>query len=149
MTIKGMLEKVRTVNLRAEVPEIILRTSSEILELNKQQLYQEGIRSDGITLREYRNFDYAAYKHSLNPAPGPGIPDLYLEGSYYRGFQVFNITSRSFDINSTDSKAESLEERFGEQVYGLTQKSRKVYALGVFFDGIKAYITGKTGLRFK
>ena len=149
MTIKAMLEKVRTVNLRAEVPQIILVTSSEILELNKQQLFQEGVKSDGIRLLEYAGFRYSEYKYSLNPGPGFGNPDLYLEGDFYRGFQVANITPRSFDIGSTDSKADSLEEKYGENLFGFTRKSRTEYALGVFYNRVKAYITGKTGLRFK
>lgn len=148
MTIKGMLEKVRTVNLRAEVPQIILETSQEIVQLNRDQLRQ-GIKSNGVTLLEYKSFEYAERKHAMNPAPGFGNPDLYLEGDFYRGFQVAKITSRSFDLLSTDSKSDSLEEKYGEKIFGLTQKSRTQYALGVFYQRVKSYITGKTGLRFK
>src|SRR5690606_11492620 len=115
---------------------------------NQEQLYLSGIDADGETLDHYRNTEYADLKATMNPNPGKGTPDLNLTGSFYRGFEVA-VTKDEFTIGSTDPKTDWLEERYGEKIFGFTPDSRKRYALGVFHDAVKLYITQVTGLKFK
>lgn len=135
-------------DLRSQVPTIIENTEEEIVELNQEQLYLSGIDAEGNTLDHYRNPEYSEMKAAMNPNPGAGIPDLNLTGNFYRGFEV-SVTKDEFILSSTDPKTEWLEERYGEKIFGFTRDSRKRYALGVFYNAVKLYITQVTGLKFK
>lgn len=147
-TIKGMLDKVKSVELRSEVPVIIERTQADLILLNQTQLFQFGMKADGTYLSEYKNKYYAAKKHAKNPQPGLGRPDFKDTGSFYQDF-VVKADKSVFSVDSKDSKTTSLIERDGEKVFGLTKDNKKVYALGVFYQGIQRYITFKTGLVFR
>lgn len=147
-TIKNLFDKVSNLDLRGQVPEIVKQTSYEIEALNKEQLYN-GEDSEGYELAPpYSNKYYSRKKRSMNSKPGAGIPDLFLTGSFYKGFGVL-VDNDSFEVDSVDSKSEKLKSKYGKKIFGLQQKNKTVYSLGVFFNGVKDYIEQTTGLKFK
>lgn len=142
-----MLDKVKSLDLRSEVPVIIERTQADLILLNQTQLFQFGMKADGSFLGEYKNKSYAAKKNARNPQPGLGRPDFKLTGEFYKDFYV-KVSKTVFEVDSKDSKSASLIERDGENIFGLTKENKTVYSLGPLYDGIKRYITFKTGLNF-
>lgn len=146
-TIKGMLDKVKSLDLRSEIPVIIQRTQSELILLNQTQLYQFGMKADGTYLKEYSNKYYAKKKNARNPQPGLGRPDFKDTGEFYKDFFV-KADKSVFEVDSKDSKSADLIARDGENIFGLTDQNKTVYSLGVLYDGIKRYVTTKTGLSF-
>lgn len=146
-TIKGMLDKVKSLDLRSEVPVIIERTQADLILLNQTQLFQFGMKADGTYLGEYKNKYYAAKKNARNPQPGFGRPDFKNTGEFYKDFFV-KADKNVFEVDSRDSKSASLIARDGEKIFGLTKENKTVYSLGVLYDGLKRYITTKTGLTF-
>lgn len=147
-TIAGMFRKFERLNLKGQVPVILNDTKRSIIDLNRSQLYQFGMRSDGIKLREYKSRTYAAKKNAINPQPGFGIPDLSSTGRFQSQF-VVEVNNSGFTVNSKDSKSVRLVKIYGEEIYGLTRDNRKIYALGVFYTGVKEYVTLVTGLGFR
>jgi hypothetical protein len=149
MTPEELYNKLKSVDLRAAVPEIIRQTSFEIEALNKSQLYNYGVDSDGQKLKPaYSGGYYAKEKNYMNRRPGLGKPDLFLTGAFYKGFTV-TVTPSAFEVDSTDSKSSSLINQYGEKIFGLTKDNMKVYAAGVLCDNIQKYVSLKTGLQFK
>lgn len=146
-TIKGMLDKVKSLDLRSEVPVIIDRTKAELILLNQTQLFQFGMKADGTYLSEYKNKYYAAKKHARNPQPGLGRPDFKDTGEWYKDFFV-KADKNVFEVDSKNSKSADLIKRDGDKIFGLTKENKTVYSLGPLYDGIKRYITTKTGLNF-
>jgi len=147
-TIKNLLDKVSSLDLRGQVPEIVKQTSFEIEALNKEQLYR-GEDSQGYELSPlYRNKYYSRKKRSMNPKAGAGVPDLFLTGAFYKGFGVL-VDPDTFEVDSVDSKSEKLKTKYGQKIFGLQPKSKGIYSSGVFFNGIKEYIQNITGLNFK
>lgn len=146
-TIKGMLDKVKSLDLRSEVPVIIERTQAELILLNQTQLYQFGIKADGTPLKDYKSDKYARRKHVRNPQLPFGRPDFKDTGEFYKDFTV-KADKNVFEVDSKDSKTQSLIDRDGENIFGLTKENKTVYSLGPLYDGIKRYITFKTGLTF-
>lgn len=146
-TIKGMLDRVKSLDLRSEVPVIIERTQADLILLNQTQLFQHGMKADGSFLAPYKNKYYAAKKHARNPQPGLNRPDFKDTGDFYKDFFV-KADKNVFEVDSRDSKSASLIERDGEKIFGLTDKNKAVYSLGPLFKGIQRYITAKTGLNF-
>lgn len=148
MTIKGLSEKFKTVDLRTEVPVIIERTKADLILINQLQLFTKGQDSLGNTNAPYRSSSYAKKKESINPQPGYGVPDLKLTGEFYRDFTL-SVKSKTFEVDSVNEKSAGLKAKYGDQIFGLNKESKAEYSTGVLFDGVRKYITSKTGLRFK
>jgi hypothetical protein len=87
----------------------------------------EGVNKLGAKLQRYASNSYAARKYAINPFPGFGNPDLFRTGAFQRGFKLKILTKNSFDIYSTDSKANDLTRKYGADVFGLTNESRDQY----------------------
>lgn len=144
-TIQALLDAVRQINLREEVPKIIEQTSYEITALNQQQLYS-GLDSKGNKIGKYKSNSYATKKSAKNSKPGFGVPDLFVTGTFYKGMGVV-VKGDTFENNSVDIKTSKLIEEYGEGIFGLTDESKAEYAQNTLFEGIKKYITSKTGLK--
>ena len=147
-TIRGMLNKLEKLDVAGESIRIIQRTSYEAEALNKEQLYNYGVRRDGTKIKpEYKSAYYDREKNYMNRRPGYGTPDLFLTGSFFKGFTV-SIDNYSLKIDSLDSKSEGLKARYSADIFGLTLDNRRVYAIGIFYTELKKYITLNTGLPF-
>lgn len=147
-TIKQMLERVESIQLREAVPVIIEDTKDEILRLNKLQLYNRGEDRNAQPLRLYGSLSYALEKNKMNPRPGFGRPDLFVTGQFYRGFNV-KVSKNAFNVSSTDSKTPELVKKYSEDIFGLTPQSKTEYAKKVVYGRIKSHITAKSRLVFR
>lgn len=149
MTVEALYNKLKTVDLRSSVPELIQETSYEIETLNKSQLFNYGVDSNDRKLKPaYSGSSYAKEKSYMNRRPGLGQPDLFFTGSFYKGFTV-SVTPNVFTTDSIDSKSVKLEKQYGSAIFGLTKNNIKIYATGVFYTRLQKFITLKTGLQFK
>lgn len=148
MTIQGLLDKVKKLDVPAHIEKIVKRSAKDLIELNQEQLFQFGIRSDGVKLKEYMNEYYAKEKFRRNPQPGFGTPDFVNKGSFFANF-VVNVSKDSFEINSKDSKTSKLIERDGPKIFGLTKENKELYLAVTFGPDLRKYITDTTGLVFR
>ena len=146
-TIDELLQNLKSLNLREQVPKLVEQTSYEITALNQAQLYF-GVDSTVSPLTRYRSRSYAEKKNLQNPKPGFGNPDLFLTGAFYKGISVV-VKGYDYEITSTDSKSDDLEKKYGSQIFGLAPKNKEKYASGLLLESIQSYITGKTGLEFR
>lgn len=148
MTIQGLLDKVKKVDLPGEIDRILKKSAKDLIELNQEQLFQFGIRADGVKLKEYMSKSYAKKKFQINPQPGFGTPDFVNKGSFFSQF-VVNVSKDSFDITSKDSKTQKLIDRDGPKIFGLTKENKELYLAVTFGPDIRSYITKTTGLVFR
>lgn len=147
-TISQLTKRLESLNLRAQVPVIIDNTKSEIVVSVKEQLHS-GIDGTGKSIQpKYRSNSYAYRKQQINPKPGFGVPDLKITGKFYNSISVL-VDNTSFTINSSDTKAPKLETKYGEDILRMSPTSVTNYAQGKFFQELKKYIIGKTGLQFR
>lgn len=149
VTLPDMLAKFKRLNLRNEVKRQLQQDySNEIISLNQRQLYAESIDSLGIPLRFYNSNSYAFEKEKQNPLPGFGRPDLYQTGDFYKAF-VVRVKGNFYEITSTDGKTKSLTEKYGKDLFGLTEQSKKEFVEGSLYTGIKQYVESITGLTLR
>lgn len=141
-----MLQKVSSINLPEQVPVIIQQTSETAINLNRQQLYDTSVDKHEMKLLSYNWPNYAVMKNKMNPKPGFGHPDLYLTGSFQKAM-FMKVEKESFNISSRDSKTFDLVKHYGDDIFGLTLKSKAEYTKTVWLQ-IKRYIIQKSGLRF-
>lgn len=147
MTIQGLLNRVETLNLRSEVPNIIKRDSADIILLNQTQLLH-GEDSRTRNFKDYASDSYAKKKYARNPLAGFGIPDLRDTGEFYNDFYL-EVTTATFEIDSKNFKTTGLMKKYGFELFGLTKENKKVYATGVFYTKLQKYVSLKTGLVFR
>ncbi len=123
MDFQGSLNRWVNALSRPEVyfKRAIVENQEEILDLNIAQL-DEGKDSLGNLLMEYASEEYAQFKKALGSKAPFGIPDLKLEGDFREGF-VLIIEGNEFRIDSTDEKAGELAFKYGQDIYGLNEKS--------------------------
>jgi hypothetical protein len=107
-----------------ELAKIIDKYQEEVFNLNRKQL-MEGVDSDGLSLGEYANEDYARMKKTLNPR---GVIDLRLNGDFHGEF--FLVSEVPLIIWSYDGKTDFLVQRFGKKIFGLTEDNKKVFITG-------------------
>lgn len=96
----------------------------------------------------YGSLFYALEKNKQNPLAGYGTPDLFLTGAFYRGFFI-SITGKSFIISSSDKKTESLVDKYGMDIFGLSSGSIAMYIKSDFFPELKKFIESTYKLLLK
>lgn len=99
----------------------VLENENFILDANTAQL-ENGKDSFDKLLWEYASDEYARFKQSIGSKAPFGIADLKLTGDFYSGFTLV-VEGNEFRITSTDSKTSDLVSRYGEEIFGLTEKS--------------------------
>jgi hypothetical protein len=107
----------------------------------------KGLNAHGEPLGQYQNEVYAEMKHSMNPLPGFGVPDLRLTGAFYRATSV-TVSGQSVITNSSDSKSAELQAKYGKEIFGLNGVYKREYlneSLGPVF---RSSITSIIGLKF-
>ena len=102
----------------------VIENRAEILDLNTAQL-NKGKDSEGNFLEEYALDSYAEFKKAMGSKAPKGIPDLKLEGDFHEGFTLV-ADGTEFYITSTDNKSDDLEYKYGEDIFGLSEKSLNV-----------------------
>ena len=107
------------------VKSIVEENANEIIDLNtKDQLYKDGIGSDGQKLKPAYSNPYKKLKKALSQ-PTDRVT-LRLDGDFYNSFEII-IGNEQFRINATDRKTEWLIKRYGEKVFGLTKDNLDLF----------------------
>lgn len=148
-TIFEVLENAKRASeyARGVVVGIIEDHEDIITGYNKDQLIH-GQDRNGDPLEFYKNLHYAIYKNQRNPKAGLGTPDLNLTGAFYRGF-FLSINGFAFSIDSSNSKSDALQEKYGEMIFGLSQPNMGMYARNEFFEEFKRFIENTLKLRMQ
>ena len=126
-TIHAMLKRVKSVDLQTIGVNIVVDNKIELLDLNKNQLLNDGMNKNMVKLRSYRSASYARRKNQRNLLSGLGIFDLYNTGAFQDGFTLKINSKSSFDIFSTNSKNSELTKKYGKDIFGLTETSKETF----------------------
>lgn len=146
-TIKNLATACKKMPIRQTVERAVLGTSLFLINYNKQQLFEDSLGADGQRLNLYRSIPYALWKNKRNKAPGFMHPDLYDTGAFYKGFFA-EVKDFSFEIDSKDKKSNTLKNKYGDTIFGLTEASKAEYTRKEFFNTLKRIIESRTGLKF-
>jgi hypothetical protein len=123
-----MLHRWQAFNVTSTAGAVMVEQKADVLQLNKEELYDKGHDSSGVQLLPYadaaKTRGYAEMKHQMNPSPGYGIPDLYLTGSLQSKMDL-SVEGENYTIFSEDSKAPKLIKKYGK-IFGLTTEGKKM-----------------------
>ncbi len=99
----------------------VIENQEEILDLNVAQL-EVGENALGNLLDTYTTNEYSEFKQALGSKAPFGVADLILEGGFTEGFTLVR-EGNEFRFTSTDFKTDMLTEDWGEDIFGLQEKS--------------------------
>ncbi|MCY7291345.1 MAG: hypothetical protein LH615_04100 [Ferruginibacter sp.] len=126
ITIDDYLKKAIFVrdNLSAEVSRIIQKNKEEILDLNRDnQLFYKGINSDGALLKPYSPVTIFFKKQEGKPY---NRTTLFDTGAFTKSFDLIN-RNNTISIFSKDSKSSLLQDKYGTNIFGLTNENQNTY----------------------
>jgi hypothetical protein len=135
---RGYIEKLKgytPAKQKEDILKIIKHNEKFIVDLNRNQLLK-GIDSQGSKLLEYESEEYAEMKRKLNPL---GVTDLKLTGKFHKGMYL-KIENGVAVFGSTDSKTQDLVNKYGSDIFGLTQESKELLeAIKLREDALRLY----------
>lgn len=147
-TIRDLKNALKKVNLNTMIVNSIDQTKDALVNFNKEEL-KHGRDSKGLLLSpEYALFDYALRKYQQNSLPGFGNPDLFLTGAFYRGFYASVGFTGIYTLDSSDSKTDGLQRKYGQYIFGVNTKDIGIYAQEIFYPEFQKNFTRATGLIF-
>lgn len=106
--------------------DIVREFEPEICEMNTEnQLFEKGVTATGISIDTYA--PYSAKTIEIKTVKNQPTDRVTLrdEGDFHRDFYL-EITNQYFYISSRDSKAEKLAEKYGEDIFGLTDENAEL-----------------------
>lgn len=122
-SIHGLRDRVaRTLNLiETGEPQsnAIIEHEKEILDLNREQLYEFGHNPLGISIGSYSPKTISIKKEKGQPYDRVTLRDT---GDFYAAFHL-KVDKAGFSISSTDWKTGELLDKYGN-VFGLTTENR-------------------------
>ena len=143
-----MLDSVRKIDLRLEIPVIIENTKETILLLNAGQLYQLNVDGSGNYIKpRYSSIWYERLKMKMNFNLRPDKVDLYYTGEFYNSRDLL-VSKKEYIIFSNDQKSTDLLAKYGNKILELTEESEKEYSEGIFIENIKLYVETVSILKF-
>lgn len=121
--LKSVIKKLdkAEVFLKEATLKAVIAEKKFILELNKKQLFDEGVNSNEVPLAGYQSASYARLKSRLNPN---NVTDLNLSGTHYKGFTM--TKKFPMEIYSTAAVSGKLIGQYGADIYGLTDYSKEI-----------------------
>lgn len=136
LELKKKLEKVTQPKIQKAIAKVILE-SPELKRAKIEEL-KEGLRPDGNIIGVYRSLVYASQKQQQNPKAG-GTVDLILTGSFTDKMFLKNSSPSVFLFESTDTKADDLFSKYGNDLKGLNAETfRDIEILFLKKEYIKA-----------
>lgn len=123
--IDNMLEKITEFrdNLDEYIRLEIIEDEAMILDMNSQsQLFEKGITRDGIRIDSYAPYSPRTIQVKLAKSQPTNRVTLRDTGDFQGSF-VLIINEDRFFIDATDWKTSKLGEKYGEQIFGLTDEN--------------------------
>ena len=122
-----MIEKITQFRKNVEqwqvsLPNVVLESvkenEAEIIELNTEaQLFQKGIDREGQAIGP----NYTPFTVSIKRSKGQPTDRVTLRdtGDFHKSFQI-SYENDAFDFFASDQKAKKLENKYGGEIFGLT-----------------------------
>jgi hypothetical protein len=147
-TIDDLYNDVKKLNLRQELPRLIIQTKPTIQAKITGQL-EKGEQSTGEKITPtYGSGYYAGIKNAMNPKPGYGTPDIKLTGALYSEIDI-SVDEENYNIFSKVPYATSPSIlKYGDNLLRLSDQSKEEYCDEALSPAIQRYITDITGLEF-
>lgn len=125
--LKGLVKVIaqvkRDMDRNVYIIDSIKKNEDDIIALNAQeQLYEQGINALGVKISDYA--PYSPYTVQIKREKGQPVDRVTLRdtGEFHSSFHIiYERDGESFSIAARDPKSRELEERYGDDILGLTE----------------------------
>lgn len=132
----SILVKIMDFDVQNSIDNFFKKNKDFILELNKEQLHDDGVRSDGSLIGQYSEFTKIMKKRKGQRYDHITLRD---RGDFYRSFKLgFKDNELIFDakaVKMNKGKKTDLFQKYGIDVMGLTDENKE-YVLILLKDEI-------------
>lgn len=131
-----VLDRIQSMNITEVASQSVAECSELIVEKNRQQLL-EGKLSTGQDITPTYFDDpyfksresaerYSNWKDKITPNPKrkKGTPNLFIIGTYHNSIEL-EVINNEMIYSSTFIKAQAIETKFSENIYGLTTENKE------------------------
>ena len=121
-TVADMSRRLDLFDLIEVTADAMEQMPDEIVELNRDQMNEQGVTSKGAAIKP----EYSPFTVFEKNRKGQVFSHVTLRdtGEFQSKMHLI-IKGKSFDISSTDSKTPDLVSKYGENIFGLTMESKK------------------------
>ena len=117
MQLTQLKANLKSIDFEVIVGDALEKHKQKVIDYQQLQML-EGKKADGTQIGKYKNQYYANKKFMMNSLAGWGNVDLRLTNEFQRNINV-RFFSKSMIIFSTDSKMETLVDKYGPDIFGL------------------------------
>lgn len=160
MTIAALKRKFEALNTDVVSQQAVATTAEHIVTENKRQLYDGKLATGADIGPSYLNDPYFKSKESAqrysnwkdkitpNPKRKKGIPNLYIDGTFYRSIEV-KVDVKKIRYGSKTDLGRKIKNKFTGEIYGLGGEYKISYVQTHLKPEFLKGITAATGLKFK
>ena len=121
----SMIARLKSFNtqLDSSVEKVVRQNEELILEYNSEdQLLEQGIDTSNTKIASFA--PYHPYTVSVKRIKGQPTNKVTLRdtGEFHESFYI-NYLIGGFEIKSNDEKAQILEDKYGEEIFGLSEEN--------------------------
>lgn len=140
-----LIQRFEALQVQSVIAESFEETAESYADLNAGQMYS-GRNSEGDPITPtYTRLTVAYKKRKGQPADRVTLRDT---GDFYKGIYA-KLEGTSITVGSTDDKAKLLEEKYGEEIFGLDLEPKREFVFGPFLKAVQEKISAVTKLPFK
>lgn len=145
-SLKNLIFRLRKFKeiLHQELKEEILENKFVIIEMvTKDQLYERGINGRDISIASYQPYAPRTIRVKIRKGQPTDRVTLKDTGEFYNSFDVV-FDENGFYITSDDEKAKYLVEKYGRNIFRLTDENLTIllreYIRPILTEKMKAYL---------
>lgn len=139
MTIYGLIEKVKGVDVEKVIETAFDSTALALADINRERML-DGVKADGSIMPFYSPVSQSKFGY-----PNEAIK-LKATGAFQTAISVTR-QGESIITDSTDEKSAMLKERYGEQIFGTGGSYKQQYIEESLQPSFIAEIREATGLK--
>ncbi|MGL5979410.1 MAG: hypothetical protein ACRCZY_00745 [Phocaeicola sp.] len=109
------------------IADVVKQYEHTIVEMNIQdQLYDKGINKDGVKLSDANPYKPMTVRIKIEKNQPVDRVTLRDEGDFHNSFYL-EYTEEGFEIKASDYKSDDLANKYGKEIFGLTDESFKEF----------------------
>lgn len=137
-TLSSLISAINKINVGDICSNSIDQTKEDLLEKNKEQLYDGKLRTEEDLSPSYLEDPYfksaaAAQRYSdwkdritPNSKRNKGIPNLFINGTFYDSLSI-SVSKDSISMDSSFSEASDIESKFTTNIFSLGGQYKSNY----------------------
>jgi hypothetical protein len=125
--IKSIIKKLKSIQDRdflfKIVKEVVIKLDHILIDYNvEDQLFERGVTSEGVSISSYAPYSPITVSIKKEKGQKTRMVTLRDEGDFHESF-FLEARDEDFEIYATDVKTGELVEKYGDEIFGITEEN--------------------------